>query len=162
MRKLAFTLFTVASLVLCRPGVVSGGEAGGLEIELKNLVEKVQAKIQAGKNTESDLAENLKEFEALVERHKDEKTDAVAQVLYMEAMLYNQVLNDPAKGVELVERIRKEYPSTKLGQGADKILAAFAAQEESKKIQRSLAEGTKFPDFDETDTAGEALFLAGY
>ena len=34
----------------------------------------------------------MKEFDVLLAKYKDQKTDDVAQILYMEALLYQQVL----------------------------------------------------------------------
>ena len=43
--------------------------------------------------------DELKEFDTLLAKHKDEKTDEVAQILMMEAMLYLQVFENTEKGV---------------------------------------------------------------
>ncbi len=68
-------------------------EASAASTELNALVTKIQAKLRQGeKITEADLAPELKEFDALLAKHKDEKTDDVAQILFMKAMLYQQVL----------------------------------------------------------------------
>src|SRR5438046_231424 len=54
-------------------------------IELEDLVAKVRAKIDAGKNTEKDMAEELKQFDALLAKHSNEKTDDVAEILLIKA-----------------------------------------------------------------------------
>jgi peroxiredoxin len=130
--------------------------------EMKDVVTKIQAKLKDGKKTEADLADELKEFDAILAKHKDEKTDDVAQVLYMKAMLYMQVLEDDEKGAALITQLKKDFPDTKAGKNADKVLESMEKQKEAKKIQKSLAEGTKFPDFEEKDLAGKPLSIANY
>ena len=130
--------------------------------ELKELVGKVQAKVTAGKSTEQDYADELKAFDALVAEHKGEKTDDVAQILVMKAMLYVEVLKDGAKGIETFKELKADFPDTKPGKQADDIIASLTQQEESQKIQDSLAPGTQFPDFAGKDLDGKPLSVAKY
>jgi peroxiredoxin len=130
--------------------------------ELKELVAKVNTKLEQNKRTEKDLEPELKEFDALLAKHKDEKTDDTAQILLMEATLFLQVLDNNDKGVELIKQLQRDYPDTRPAQNADKMLASMKKQAEAKKIKAALAEGTKFPDFDVKDTAGKPLSIANY
>jgi peroxiredoxin len=123
--------------------------------DLKALIAKINTKIQAGKRTESDLAPELKEFDALRAKYKDEKTDDSAQILFMEAMLYQQILKDTAKGDALTAQLKRDFPDSA-------PVKRMQEQEEAKKIQAGLVEGTKFPDFDVKDTAGKPLSIANY
>jgi len=140
----------------------AAAEKTDISAELKDLVTRVQTKLDAGKKTEADLADELKGFDDLLAKHKDEKTDDVAQIMLMKAMLYLQVLDNNKKGIELVEKMKHDFPDTKPGQQADKILEQIKGQEEAKKVADSLVEGAKFPDFDEKDVAGKPLSVAKY
>ena len=122
--------------------------------ELGAVIKQVQAKLKDNKKTETDLAPELQAFDELLAKHKDEKTDEVAQVLFMKANLYTQVLNDEAKGKELLEQLKRDFPDSKQ-------VASLKRQEEAEKIQASLVPGTVFPDFAEKDTAGKPLSIAG-
>jgi peroxiredoxin len=130
--------------------------------ELNDLVAKVKAKLQENKRTEADLAPELRQFDALLAKHKGEKTDDVAQILLMEAMLYLQVLDNNEKGTELIKQLQRDFPGTKPAENADKILASMKKQAEAKKIKAALAEGTKFSDFEVKDTTGKPLSIANY
>ena len=127
--------------------------------ELKTLVTKINADIGAGKTTESGLADDLKQFDVLLAEHKGEKTDIVAQILYMKATLYGQVLHNDAKAQELLTQLKTDFKDTSFVAELEKQEAAAAA---AKKIQDSLVVGTKFPDFDETDMAGQPLSIASH
>ena len=96
--------------------------------ELKDLVAKVNTKLQQGKRTEEDLAPDLKEFEALLAKHKGEKTDETAQILMMEALLYLQVLDNTDKGVQLIKQLKTDFPDSKPAQNADQILDSVKQQ----------------------------------
>ena len=130
--------------------------------ELQTLIGKVTAKMKEGKKTEADLAPELKEFDTLLAKHKGEQTDDVAQILMMKAMLYTQVLDDTEKGLALVRQLKKDFPNTTQGKRADEQIAQIEKGEESKKVQRALAVGSKFPDFTEKDVDGKPLSISLY
>jgi peroxiredoxin len=161
MKTQLLTALAILSLLLPAQGGVAA-EKGAAADELKDLVTKVNAKLEQGKKTQADLAPELKEFDALRAKHKGEKTDEVAQIQLMEAMLYLQVLDNTDKGVELIKQLKRDFPDTKPAQNADRILDSLKKQEEAKKLQATLAEGTKFPEFNEKDTAGKPLSIANY
>jgi thiol-disulfide isomerase/thioredoxin len=131
--------------------------ASSMDPELQTLVQGIQTKLKAGQNTAADLAPDLAGFDRLIAKHAGEKTDAVAQMIYMKAMLYIQVLDDADKGKVLIEQIKTDYPGTKLGKKADQILAGLDKQAEAKKVQAALAPGTAFPDFSEKDLNGNPI-----
>jgi thiol-disulfide isomerase/thioredoxin len=124
------------------------------------LVAQVQAKLRDGKQSESDFTAELKSFDNLLAKHKSEKTDAVAQILMLKAMLYLQVFDNPEKGAEFIRQVKRDFPHTQTGQRADQALASIEKQAAAKKLQNGLAPGTKFPDFNETDLSGRPLSIA--
>jgi len=123
--------------------------------ELNELVGKVRTKIQAKKTTEADLSDELKQFDTLLAEHKSEKTDDVAQILVMKAMLYREIIKDEAKGDAAMAQLQKDFPDTKTAK-------SIVAQEEGRKLNAKLAVGTKFPDFAVKDVAGKPLSVANY
>ncbi|HVU08658.1 MAG TPA: TlpA disulfide reductase family protein [Verrucomicrobiae bacterium] len=127
--------------------------------ELKDLVAKIRADLQAGKKTEAALADDLKQFDVLLAEHKGEKTDAVAQILYMKATLYSEVIGDTQKSDELMKQLKSEFQGTAFVTNLEKQEAAAAA---AKKIQDGLVVGAKFPDFNEVDLDGKSLSIANY
>jgi len=127
--------------------------------ELKALVVKVRADLAAGKQTESELADDLKQFDVLLAEHKGEQIDGVAQILYMKAMLYVQIFHNQAKADELMAQLKTDFKDTEFVTNLEKQDEAEAA---AKKIQDALAVGTKFPDFNEKDVDGKALSIANY
>jgi len=127
--------------------------------ELKNLVEKIRTDMAAGKKTESDLADDVKQFDVLLAEHQDEKTDAVARILYMKARLYDEVFQDPAKAHALIQQLKTEFEGTDFVAALEKREVQEAA---AKQMQDALAVGTVFPDFNEKDVAGQPLSIAGH
>ena len=101
LRILAVTLSLLLPVSLVR--------AADAKEELKELVGKVRTKISSGKKTEKDLAENLAEFDKVLAAHKGEKTDDVAQILMMKAMLYLQVLDNEEKGLPLLKQLKQQH-----------------------------------------------------
>jgi thiol-disulfide isomerase/thioredoxin len=165
--KLFLTAFTAIAL-LCpatihaqsAPASVSSTNAP--ETSLRTLVQQVMTKVKAGKKSESDLTAELKTFDDLVAQAKGAKTDDVAQIIFMKAMLYLQIFDETDKGKAILADLKANYPDTKAGKNVDKILASIDKQAAAKKIQDALAVGATFPDFDEKDLAGKSISVAGY
>ncbi len=155
--KLFFALAAV-TLMSANP-FISPAVAGDPTNELKALVVKVRTDIQSGKNTEAELASDLKQFDVLLAEHKGEKTDAVAQILYMKAMLYREVLENPAKADELIKQLKTDFAGTA-------FVVAMQQQEEkqkaAEKIRQNLVVGAAFPDFSQKDVNGKPLSIASY
>ena len=75
---------------------------------------------------------------------------------------YLEVFDDTKKGTELVQQVKSEFPGTRPAKNADGILDNITKQAEAKKIQATLVEGTKFPDFAEKDLSGKLFSVANY
>ena len=127
-----------------------------LATELHALVQQVQTKLRTGKTTEADLAPELQKFDLLLAAHAGEKTDELAQVRYMKAMLYAEVLKDTAKADEMLKQLKADFKGTKF---VDRLEKQEAALGEAKKIQSALGTGLAFPDFSEKDLNGQPLSI---
>jgi peroxiredoxin len=148
--------------ILSSVRAVKSAETSDASSELKTLVAKVQSKLHEGKKSEADLADELKGFDALIDKHKAEKTDDAAQIVYMKAMLYLEVFKNADQAIQLVQQIKKDYPDTKAAKNADTVLEGMKEEQATQKIQRELAEGSKFPDFDEKDLEGKPLSIGNF
>jgi thiol-disulfide isomerase/thioredoxin len=127
--------------------------------ELTTLVTKIKSDLAAGKRTESDLADDIKQFDVLLAEHKGEKTDDVARILYMKATLFGQVFQDQAKADELMKQLETDFKDTEFVA----VLERHETEAEAaKKIQDELAVGSIFPDFIEKDVTGRPLSIANY
>ncbi len=144
------------------PAAETKAPAGSVQADLEDLVGRINVKLQADKNTPADLADNLKEFDALVVKHKDAGPDVLSSVLGMKAKLYLQVLNDPVKALEVFKQIKNDYPNAKSNQHIDEIIAQLQQAADRKKASESLVAGAAFPDFKETDVEGKPLSISQY
>lgn len=156
------TRILLALATLCLLSVVPAAETGSVSSQLDTIVKQVQTKLNEGKKTETDLADEIDSLDKLLAAHKGEKTEDVAEVLLMKARLYLELFDNSAKGTELVKQLRKDFPDTKPGQSADRILENVKKREEATRIQQTLAVGNKFPDFEEKDLMGQPLSVANY
>jgi peroxiredoxin len=153
MKTKIIALLAAAAFTLS--GLTVSAQDSSAATELKSLVSKVQTKLKDGKKSEADLAPEMKEFDALLEKHKGEKTDDVAQILYMQALLYSQVLDNEAKSDELLAKLEKEFPDSKQA-------ATVKQQAAAKKLRAGLKPGAKFPDFEVKDFEGKPLSIAQF
>jgi peroxiredoxin len=130
--------------------------------ELTALVGKINNKLREGRKSETDLADELKEFDVLIDKHKAEKTDAAARIVFMKGMLYLEVFDKIQQAIEIEEQIKKDYPETTAGKNADAILENLKREETAQRLARELVAGAKFPDFEEKDLGGNPLSVANY
>jgi peroxiredoxin len=130
--------------------------------DLNQLILKINDKIKAGKTNEADFADNLKEFDVLLAEHKGEKSLDLAEIPKMKAGLYLEVLNNPAKAVDVFKQIKHDFPDVQINGNTDATISALERMAAIQKTQRSLVEGTAFPDFDEKDTTGKPLSIANF
>jgi peroxiredoxin/Skp family chaperone for outer membrane proteins len=153
------TLILVSLMAVVLATAVRPAVAADATVELKALVGKIRDDMADGKTNASDLADDLKKFDDLLARHEGEKTDEVANIAYMKAMLYDQGLHDPARAAELIKQLKVDFQGTEFVAELEKREAAEMA---AQKIQAGLVAGTKFPDFNETDMAGKPLSIASH
>ena len=154
MKSKLLAVLAVLSLLVTthRASAAEGSKAAA---ELKDVITQVQTKLKDGKKTEAELAPELKAFDDLLAKYKDEKTDDVAQILYMKSMVYEQVLGNKEKSAELLKQLKQEFPESN-------PVKMLKQQEEAQKVQAALVEGSKFPDFDEKDVAGKPISVSNY
>lgn len=134
---------------------------GSTQTDLQALVNKIQEKIKSGKRAESDYAQELKAFDELVNANTRGKSEEVAQALMIKAMLYLQVLGKPEFGADVVREIQRDYPETRAGKGARKMLELIAQQTAGAKLRETLVRGAVFPDFNTQDLKGKPISISG-
>lgn len=116
--------------------------------ELQALVQRITTKIRAGERSAAALASEIAEFDALLRKYP-EKNDDTAQIAMMRAMLYLQVLGDEARGRELLQAVKADFPGTKPAAGVDRTLAQMDRAAQAKAIQTNLV-GQPAPELDFT------------
>lgn len=151
-------------LLLLSPPAFSADAKGDPKADFQALFTKIQGKLRAsqGKADEKALAPELKEFDALIAKYKGQKGEDVANLVFMKAMLYAQVLKKTDEAIKLIGIVKKDFPDTKFGQQADQMIASLKAQAEGDKIKKNLVVGKPFPDFKGKNLAGKAFSLADF
>jgi peroxiredoxin len=168
MKKILFIFIAVATVLAS----VSNGFAddtnslaattNDIPAELNGIIVRINEKLQQGKDTESDLAGNLKEYDALYARHKGEASPAVVRILLAKADLYTQVLNEPEKAVGVLKQVQHDFPGVQVNGNTDALIESLQKAADVMQIQRSLVMGAPFPNFDEKDINGKPLSVASY
>jgi len=152
------TVATVAvAFLACLAPHVHAQTTNSIKDQIQPIVEKIQVKFGTGSKTEADFTGELKQFDALLAQQNGAKTEDAAEIIYVKAVIYAQMFGDFDKATALIKKIKSDYPATRPGQDADKILDEMAKQAESKKIQANLVAGKPFPGFSETELDGKPL-----
>src|SRR4051812_24536454 len=156
MTKLLAPLFMAAALLAFTPSI----SMADIQSDLKANIEKVKEKIGKGQKTEAALADELKGFDAIIDAHKGEKTDDVAEVAFWKALLFVQVIPDQqAKGIEMLKKIQADYPETKFGKQAPVMIGQIESQAKAAEAEKKQI-GAPLKDFDEKDLDGKPLSIA--
>jgi thiol-disulfide isomerase/thioredoxin len=153
-RTMKLKIFLAAAAVALSLHVATAQTAN---TNLMALIKDISTKIKDGQTSEAALTPELKRFDQLIAGQKGAKSEDAAQILFMKATLYLEVLENNDKGAELLKQLKGEYPETKFGKNADKMLATLAQRAASSKLQAGLAAGKEFPDFSEKDLSGKPL-----
>ena len=158
--RLSFLFFSVllVSLLTTR----ASAQTNDVNTQLKNVAHKIRAKTVAWRMPEADLAPELEELDAIYAQHKGENPEDLANVLRLKATVYWSVIDNSEKGIAVIRQIKKDYPDTTVGRDADSIISSIQQHEETRKIRRTLTNGTKFPDFSEKDLLGNPLSVSKY
>ncbi|MCX6955973.1 MAG: TlpA disulfide reductase family protein, partial [Verrucomicrobia bacterium] len=106
--------------------------------DLKNLVTQVRAKLRTGAPTAASLAPELAAFDALLAKYAAQKTDNVAQILFMKATLYGEVLKDLDQMKALFAQLQAGFPGTKPAAAADRTLGSLERRAQADKASAHL------------------------
>jgi thiol-disulfide isomerase/thioredoxin len=127
-----------------------------------DLFTRINASLQQGNRTEASQADHLKEFDALLAKHKGETNDDVAEIAFMKAKLYLQIFQQTNTGIEMLKQVQRDFPNTAPATNVDLVLDSLKRGEEARKIQELLAVDTVCPDFNVKDLNGNPLSIAGF
>jgi len=154
--------FLFLSLLVPSLTTMAAAQTTDVNTQLKKVADKIRAKTVAWKMPEAELAPELEELDAIYLQHKGENAEDLAGVLRFKATVYWSVVDNSEKGIAVIRQIKKDYPNTTVGRDADRIINSIQQAEESRKIRRTLTNGTKFPDFSEKDLLGNPLSVSKY
>jgi thiol-disulfide isomerase/thioredoxin len=169
MKNGILILVAIISLLAC-PCPAADNDAIS---DLKDLVKRISADFNAGKRTEAEQADHIKEFDDLLAKYKGQNNDAAAEIAFMKANLYEHLFHQPDKAVELLQKMQHDFPDSAKGKQADQLIATIKQGQEAQKIAEaqlnappmeasSVPVGTNFPGFDVKDLKGNSLSLASY
>ncbi|HVU23928.1 MAG TPA: redoxin domain-containing protein [Opitutus sp.] len=162
--KIKTAFLAAAALLLA--GAIRGADPAPAkpsgEDELKAVMDKVHAKLDAGARDAAGLADEFKALDAIAEAHKTDGTETSPEALLVAAQIRLQVLEDYDGAIADLQRIVKEYPKSQLAGNAAQSIEAIAEHQASMKVAAALKPGTEFPDFQENGVDGEPLSLAQY
>ncbi len=125
-------------------------------VELKALVDEVSAKLKSTDPTVANFSAELAKFDALLAKHAGEKTDAVANIAMMKAVLYIQVLREEKAGRETLMKLKQDFPGTKAANTVDPILAQLDQAGKAAAAQTALL-GKAAPELNFTWASREGL-----
>ena len=162
-RKVLTVLAAVAIATAGRFAVIAAdAPKADLQSEVMPIVAQIQIKLKTGKDTEADLAENLKALDGVIAKHRAEDKMGVGGLYLMKAQIYSQVLDNDAKAAEILGQVKQDYAGTEVAKEADGFLGQIKAGAAAKAVQKALVPGKPFPDFNVKDVTGKPLSIAGY
>lgn len=106
--------------------------------DLERLVTRIRAKLGAGVPSAASLAPELAAFDALLAQYRGQKTNDVAVILYMQATLYGEVLQDLEKMRALLVRLQADFPGTESAAAARTTLTALERRNTARDTAAAL------------------------
>jgi thiol-disulfide isomerase/thioredoxin len=106
--------------------------------DLKSVLDQIMTKLRAGQRSAADLAPEIAKFDALLAKYAGQKTDDVAEIALMKALLYVQVLEDEEKGHALLVDVRNNFAGTKPAAAVDSLLGQVEQAMKAKQAQANL------------------------
>lgn len=113
--------------------------------DLKAVVEQITTKLRAGQRSAADFAPELAAFDKLLAKYAGQKTDDVAQIAFMKAMLHVQVLGDEQKGKQLLTALRNDFAGTKAAANVERVLDQMERAAKAEQVQAKLV-GSPAPE----------------
>jgi peroxiredoxin len=162
MKTILFAVALAAGLLFLDRPRRAASAIHPIQGEFGKIAQKIQAKLQKSDASAEALAPELKELDALLAKYPGDKSEDVAMVSYMKAMLHVEVLRDFDLGAQNLKQLKQDFPGSKYTKNVDAVLASLAGQAASLRIQSALKVGSEFPAFAVKDTAGQPLSLADY
>ncbi len=108
-----------------------------VEADLQALIQRINQKVERGERSADALAPELAGFDELLAKYPA-KNESTATIAIMRALLHLQVLKDTAKGRELLQAVKHDYPDTRPAQAVDRILAQLDAEAAKAATQAAL------------------------
>ena len=134
--------------------------------ELAQVTADLKAKFDSQNTSATNLAENLKDINALIVQHaKDGNREQLARLYLLDAHIYADGLTNTVRARAIWLKVSRDFPGTLAAQGATLSLARLNALESTEpdpKIPEGLEVGQKFPGFNESDIAGSPLSVTAY
>jgi thiol-disulfide isomerase/thioredoxin len=124
--------------------------------DLQTLVERIRTKLSANKRSAAELAPEITAFDALVEKYKGEKSEAVAEISSTRASFYFTVLGDKEKGKALFNQVKADFPGTKAAAAGDRIVQMAERAEKANEAKTALV-GKAAPELNFTWSSRTAL-----
>jgi thiol-disulfide isomerase/thioredoxin len=132
--------------------------------ELKQLVQKIQDKVDAGKTNEADFADELKGLDQMIGDYKGTNVEQIARAAYNKGLVYVEVFKNFDQGTAILKEIETHYPDTKFADQAGDLISEIVQlrlQDEQLKDQMAkFPVGQPLPDFDVKDLDGKPLSIA--
>jgi len=133
-------------------------------LELKAVVQQIQAKADDGKTNEADYAAELKTLNQMIGDYKGTNVEQAAMAAYNKALVYLEVFKNHDQSIAILKDIEAHYADTKYAdQAADLIseVAQATLQDEQLKEQKDrFPVGQPLPDFDVKDLDGKPISIA--
>ena len=131
--------------------------------ELKQVIDKVQVKVDAGKTNEADYADEIKALDQMINDYKGTNIEQIARAAYNKAKIYLELFQNIDRGTAILKEIEMHYPDTKFAdQAADLISEAAQIQFQDEQLKEQMAKfptGQPLPDFDLKDLDGKPISI---
>jgi thiol-disulfide isomerase/thioredoxin len=132
--------------------------------ELKQVIDKIQVKVDAGKTNEADYADEIKALDQMIGDYKGTNIEQIARAAYNKGKIYIELFQNTDRGTAILKEIEAHYPDTKFADEAADLIGEVVqiqfANEQLKEQTDQFTNGQPLSDFDLKDMDGKPISIA--
>jgi thiol-disulfide isomerase/thioredoxin len=120
--------------------------------DFQGLDARIRAKLSSGAQSPADFVEEVKEFDTLLAKYADDKSEDVARIAFMRASFIAQIMEDIPEAITSMKKIQTNFPGTEVATAAEQFLEYL----EDQSLLANLV-GNPAPELDFTWSTSESL-----
>ena len=158
-------ILSLLALILLLPLPAVFGQDASLVVTntdgLTTLMAKVRVDLNAGKHTEAELADDLRQFDNLLAAENGKRTEMAANIILAKGMLYSEVFDDPEQAKTYILDVQRNYSNTMIAKKLEPLLMMMDQQAETKRDEAGPI-NLPFADFSVTNLDGKPMSVSQY
>ncbi len=138
MLKKYATILSIFTAVLFATARAEEPQTASPKAEIAAISQQIRTKLKAGQESREAFAPEIASLDALLAKYKDQKSEAVGEILFAKASIYSDIFDDFETAKPWYQKLVADYPGSELGKRASREILMAAKMAEAKRTQEAL------------------------